>query len=184
MNRWAVPASALIGLVGAAFGLGALGAGIAVGNALLAILGVVLYLATRSLASSISRSERRRVPSLRRNASAVEALLADSEHGGTQVAVYRYGGYWQDGLRAYHVLVDGQPVGKVKEFQTLSVPVAPGLHEVQVQLSWGTSPSTVVEVGEGKTRVLECHPGSLRGVFVPGRYVDHRHVSGPHGGEP
>lgn len=180
MSRWAVPVGALIGLAGAAIGLGVLGGGIAEGNALVAILGLIVLVTSQGLATSIYRSERRRVPSEKRNAAA-RPSLAPSDDGGSQLAIYRYGGYWRDASRAYQVFVDGQPVGKLREFQTLSVPVSPGVHDVQLKLSWATSPSTVVQIGQGETQLLECRPGALLGLVLPGKYVQLENQSEPHG---
>ena len=64
----------------------------------------------RGLRTLSTGLERRRVPSEKRN-NAARPSLAPSDDGGSQLAIYRYGGYWRDASRAYQVFVDGQRKG-------------------------------------------------------------------------
>jgi hypothetical protein len=104
--------------------------------------------------------------------------MTRDRRNGAQVIVSRDGGFWRDRFRTYRVRIDGRVVGKVREFEVLTVPVAPGIHEVQVSLDWGTSPRVIVNVDEDGVQYLKCGPGSVLGLLVPGMYLDLHPVSG------
>jgi hypothetical protein len=59
---------------------------------------------------------------------------------------------------AYHVIVDGGDVGEIKRGQSQVVPLAPGRHEVHLEIGWCRSPLIAVEVVSGETVKLECWP--------------------------
>ena len=49
-----------------------------------------------------------------------------------------------DRLRAYQLLVDGEPRGAVKQGETIETELTPGPHRIQMQIDWATSPVLVV----------------------------------------
>jgi hypothetical protein len=77
---------------------------------------------------------------------------------------------------AYHVIVDGGDVGEVKRGQSQVVPVAPGRHEVHLEIGWCRSPSIAVEVVLGETVKLVCWPKfqfwqAKRGLNTPDDWI-------------
>jgi hypothetical protein len=63
-----------------------------------------------------------------------------------------------DKARAHKVLIDGTEVGRIKEGETQSFPVAPGAHEVVLKIDWATSPAVTVDVAPGSTAKLRTRP--------------------------
>ena len=84
------------------------------------------------------------------------------------LTVRREGGFWRDSWCRYKVRVDGTKTGTLGPDEELPLEVAPGIHEVQVKLDWGTSPRLVVQVEPGEIQRLRCGPGSLLGIVIPG----------------
>lgn len=63
------------------------------------------------------------------------------------------------GVLAHSVWIDGVRIGKVKDGQTLTVPVLPGRHTVEVTLNRLSSPVAEVELLRGQDAVLRIVPG-------------------------
>lgn len=66
---------------------------------------------------------------------------------------------WRDGLRGYAVMIDGKQVAKVRRGQTVDVRIAPGRHEIFLQISWCRSPSIQVDAHSGEVIKMYCQPG-------------------------
>ncbi|HEX6055803.1 MAG TPA: hypothetical protein VFY98_08325 [Intrasporangium sp.] len=56
---------------------------------------------------------------------------------------------FRDVLRGYRVLLDGVEVGTLRRGTSVELPVAEGLHEVQVRIDWTGSALVRFEVAEG-----------------------------------
>jgi hypothetical protein len=65
---------------------------------------------------------------------------------------------YTDRVRAYHLLVDGEDVGTIKNGETKTFPIAPGAHEVMLKIDWAYSPPVRIEVAPGATVRLSCRP--------------------------
>jgi hypothetical protein len=84
---------------------------------------------------------------------------------------------WRDGLRGYAVLIDGEPIAKIRNGQRLVLPVKPGRHEVFLKISWCRSPSLHLDTEPGEVTELACEPrGPARGglgdvLHAPGEYI-------------
>lgn len=63
-----------------------------------------------------------------------------------------------DLFRAYHVIVDGVDVGVVRRGQSQVFQVAPGQHEVHLEIDWARSPSLTVDVAPEAIVRLACWP--------------------------
>ena len=75
------------------------------------------------------------------------------------VRVTRSGDSRRDRYRAYRVLIDGRPVGRIRRGQSVTRDVAPGSHTVQIRIDWCASPEVVIDVAAGGGQHLECGPG-------------------------
>jgi hypothetical protein len=95
-------------------------------------------------------------------ASSVVLSPADSEgqlagsNGQLEVSRPKRGS--MDLFRAYHVLVDGADVGEVRRGQSRLLYIAPGKHEVHLEIDWARSPSVDIDVAPGETVRLVCWP--------------------------
>ena len=65
---------------------------------------------------------------------------------------------WQDRLRAYTILIDGEKVGRLRAGRELSVAVSPGSHSCQATIDWTGSPPTPVTVEGGERVVIQVQP--------------------------
>ena len=61
-----------------------------------------------------------------------------------------------DKLQAYIVLVDGGEAAQIRDGQSISVPVSPGTHTVQLKMDWCRSKPVEFSVREGKSVRFEC----------------------------
>jgi hypothetical protein len=68
----------------------------------------------------------------------------------------------RDRLRAYSILLNSKPVGKLRPGQTLDLPVERGHHSVQIAIDWARSPMISVDVGPGETVELRCAPNTAQ----------------------
>jgi hypothetical protein len=59
---------------------------------------------------------------------------------------------------AYHVMLDGVDMGEVKRGQSRLFHMAPGQHEVHLEIAWCRSPSIEVDAAPGETVKLACWP--------------------------
>jgi hypothetical protein len=82
-----------------------------------------------------------------------------------QIVVTRPQGFYQDALRRYKILVDGQEAGSLKRGEVLQHTVRPGPHDVVAKIDWSGSPTTQVDVPPGGTVKLKVGPGSPLGGF-------------------
>jgi hypothetical protein len=74
--------------------------------------------------------------------------------------LFHRGGGWQDGMRAYKVLIDGKECATIKQNSEVRVPVAPGRQNVQLRIAWCSSPSLEIAVKKDGIEVIECGPNS------------------------
>ena len=88
---------------------------------------------------------------------------SDDQFG--QIVVTRPQGFYQDALRRYTILIDGQGVGVLKRGESLRHTVQAGSHDVVAKIDWSGSPRTQVDVPPGGTVRLRVGPGSPLGGF-------------------
>ena len=88
---------------------------------------------------------------------------------------------WADRLREYHVLIDNERVGTVRDGETSTYPVRAGLHQLQLRIDRNRSESLKVDVAAGDTVVLEArarnplaYPYSM--IYGRPRYIELRVV--------
>lgn len=75
----------------------------------------------------------------------------------TQIVVDRIHHY-RDTIRRYHVEIDGQRVGQIRDNDHVAFEVAPGQHVVRLRLLWISSPKYLVEVAPGTESWVTCGP--------------------------
>jgi hypothetical protein len=63
---------------------------------------------------------------------------------------------WADRLREYHVLIDNERVGTLRDGQSSTYSVDAGSHRVQLQIDWARSEPRTVDVAAGDIVALEC----------------------------
>jgi hypothetical protein len=61
-------------------------------------------------------------------------------------------------LRAYHVIVDGQRIGRIRHGQTRRFQLPAGHHEIWLTIDWCRSPSFSLNLPEGGLIRLWCGP--------------------------
>ena len=83
-----------------------------------------------------------------------------------EVRVRRPPGGLRDRWRSYSVLVDGRCSGRLRRGGTVTVPVAPGPHVVQVRIDWTGSEEVTVTVADGEVVSLTASPGTPIGTFA------------------
>jgi hypothetical protein len=76
----------------------------------------------------------------------------------SRIVIHRHLAAWQDTLRSYRILVDGHPVARVTNGQTVAVDVVPGVHHVQARINWSGSPIIRVEAPTGSEIHLDLRP--------------------------
>jgi hypothetical protein len=77
---------------------------------------------------------------------------------------------YADKARAYHVLLDGQDIGEIRQGETREFPVS-GRHSLQLKVDWCTSPSREFEAGEEPVSFYcKTNMGGLR-VFLAFYYI-------------
>src|SRR5262245_49871573 len=64
---------------------------------------------------------------------------------------------WQDRLRSYKVVLDGEVVGSIGWGEDKVFDVSPGSHTVQLRIDWCRSEAIVVDVRDGERAQLKCH---------------------------
>jgi hypothetical protein len=82
-----------------------------------------------------------------------------------QIVVTRPAGFYQDAVRRYRILIDGQAAGRLKRGESLRHTVQAGRHEVVAKIDWSGSPAAQVDVPPGGTVTLKVGPGSPVGGF-------------------
>jgi hypothetical protein len=68
----------------------------------------------------------------------------------------------RDIFRSYTVMPDGAKMGKIRRGGSLDISVAPGNHEVFLQIDWCRSPVIEFAAEGGETIKLNCRPGNSR----------------------
>jgi hypothetical protein len=69
-----------------------------------------------------------------------------------------------DRLRSYRIRVDGEEALRIRPDTLVTIPVAPGRHDVEARVDWLSSPTVAVDVGPGEAVALEC--AGQRSVFA------------------
>lgn len=105
------------------------------------------------------------------------AVLAAAEGNGAAVlALARAAGGWRDRARAYQVVVDEEPVARIRHGGRLDLPLAAGQHRVYVKIDWCQSQVIDVAARPGEVVRLYCAPGgSARTALnqsLAGGYID------------
>jgi len=96
------------------------------------------------------------------------------------ITVNRAPGGTRDRMRAYKILIDDAAAGAVKPGESLTVPVAPGPHTVQMKVDWCTSPTLSIAAAPGTDTALTCAPAgstlmALFSMLRPGAYIRLEH---------
>jgi hypothetical protein len=76
-----------------------------------------------------------------------------------EVTVHRASQVWRDRLRAYALVIDGTVVAKVRQGETVSVPVTPGDHRIWMRIDWGRSRILHTEVADNERMILAAASG-------------------------
>ena len=66
--------------------------------------------------------------------------------------------HYRDTIRGYHVEIDGEKVGSIRDDQTVGFEVDPGQHSVRLKLMCIASPVYLAEVAPGGETHLRCGP--------------------------
>jgi hypothetical protein len=66
---------------------------------------------------------------------------------------------FRDKLRKYKVFVDGSHITSIREGQEIALPLSVGMHAVQLNIDWGSSPAIEVEIAPAGETVLICRGG-------------------------
>ncbi len=66
--------------------------------------------------------------------------------------------HYRDTIRSYHVEIDGERVGTIRNDKTVGFEVDPGQHSVRLRLLWIASPVYLAEVSPGGQTHLRCGP--------------------------
>jgi hypothetical protein len=75
------------------------------------------------------------------------------------MVISRKPGGWRDRARSYVILVDGEPIGKIKHGQCVELPVPHGRHELLLKIAWCTSRSITFDAQPGDVVEFFCEPG-------------------------
>ena len=65
---------------------------------------------------------------------------------------------YMDRIRKYQVIVDGEEVGTIKNGESATFKIAPGPHELVLQIDWASSPPVTIDARPGGTVRLACRP--------------------------
>jgi hypothetical protein len=68
---------------------------------------------------------------------------------------------WPPGdlFRSYKVMIDGAVVGWIKRRKTKTFTVAPGHHEIHLEIDWCSSAEVAVDLSPGEEVKLTCRSG-------------------------
>ena len=66
--------------------------------------------------------------------------------------------HYRDTIRSYHVLIEGQRVGQIRDDKTESFVLRPGSYTLRLQLLWIFSPKVVVELPACTETRMICGP--------------------------
>lgn len=76
----------------------------------------------------------------------------------TIVISRKHGGY-RDWFRSYVIMVDSNPVGKIKGGKRIVLPMSHGRHELFLKIDWCASRSITFEAQPGAVSEFFCEPG-------------------------
>lgn len=62
-----------------------------------------------------------------------------------RLRLFREPALWVDRLRAYTLLIDGEPKAAIRQGKTVEIELAPGPHTIRMKIDWATSPELVVD---------------------------------------
>ncbi|WP_419864247.1 hypothetical protein [Candidatus Poriferisodalis sp.] len=83
---------------------------------------------------------------------------AEVADGATAELVLERIHHYRDTIRSYHVLIEGQRVGQIRDDKTESFVLRPGSYTLRLQLLWIFSPRIVVELPAGSVTRMVCGP--------------------------
>ncbi|MDG2114470.1 MAG: hypothetical protein P8N02_17895 [Actinomycetota bacterium] len=66
--------------------------------------------------------------------------------------------HYRDTIRRYHVEIDGERLGQVRDDDRIAFEVDPGEHSVRLKLMWISSPTYLVDVPAGGEAYVRCGP--------------------------
>lgn len=94
------------------------------------------------------------------------------EDGPTAELVLERIHHYRDTIRSYHVVIEGERVGQIRDDRTESFVLRPGSYTLRLQLLWIFSPKVVVELPPDSVTRLVCGPNggilhAWRIFFVP-----------------
>jgi hypothetical protein len=75
------------------------------------------------------------------------------------IVISRKPGGMRDWFRSYIIMVDSNPVGKVKRGQRVELPVSGGEHELFLKIDWCASRRITFDVQPGASIGFFCEPG-------------------------
>lgn len=81
------------------------------------------------------------------------------DHAGALLVLSREQGGSRDIFRAYHIVIDGGTVGKIRRGRRLELPITAGHHEIFLRIDWCRSPTVEVGAQPGDVIHLSCRPG-------------------------
>jgi hypothetical protein len=82
-----------------------------------------------------------------------------SNDGDATIVISRKHGGWRDRFRNYVIMVDSNPVGKIKRGQRVELPVSRGRHDLFLKISWCTSRLVTFDAQPGAVIDFSCEPG-------------------------
>lgn len=85
----------------------------------------------------------------------------------SQLVISRQRARWQDLMRDYSVLVDGNEVAKLENGAETTITLEPGSHRVRIDIDWCHSPELQVSLAPGETVHLECGPNANPFLVIP-----------------
>jgi hypothetical protein len=74
------------------------------------------------------------------------------------VQVTRRAEGWKDRFRAYHLLIDGHKVGRIRRGEVKRTAIRPGQHMIQLKIDWVHGPEFEAELSSNETLNLICAP--------------------------
>jgi hypothetical protein len=78
---------------------------------------------------------------------------------GATMVISRKRGGWRDRGRSYVIMVDDEPVMKIKHGQRIELPVPSGPHELFMKISWCKSRSITFDAQPAEVVEFFCEPG-------------------------
>lgn len=72
---------------------------------------------------------------------------------------------WTDRIRSYHVVVNGEKVGEIKNGESKNFDIAPGTHEMMIKIDWCSSNLLTFDVKANEDVSFECG-SNLKGIKV------------------